>query len=247
MANSAEYRQSYNSFSGVDMAVVVDNKLLGEIQGLSYTVTREKAPMYTMGSADPRSFSRGKRGIAGSMIFLVFDRNALLDTLKDSANYVANAYEVPSGINEEEAFENGAVGGAVAPVDNVTIFRGGGAGSTSAVSTTTSDVGYGWPTTDKVIARARYHDQILPFSVVLTAANEYGHIARMIIRGVEIMNCGTGLSIDDINTDESCTFVATSVVPWHRQLYVNPRDGANATVSRSSTVGRPSPSDGGPV
>lgn len=28
-------------------------------------------------SADPRSFSRGKRGIAGSLIFTIFDRNPL--------------------------------------------------------------------------------------------------------------------------------------------------------------------------
>jgi len=71
--------QTYNSFSGVDMIVTFGNVTVGEVQGVSYTVTREKAPLYTMGSANPRSFSRGKRGIAGSLIFLVFDRSALLD------------------------------------------------------------------------------------------------------------------------------------------------------------------------
>lgn len=54
------YTQTYNSFSGVDMVVTFGGKIIGELQGLSYTVTREKAPLYTMGSADPRSFSRGK-------------------------------------------------------------------------------------------------------------------------------------------------------------------------------------------
>ena len=39
----------------------------------------------------------------------------------------------------------------------------------------------------------------------------------MQIRNVEIMNAGSGMSIDDITTDESCTFVATEVDPWFAQ------------------------------
>ena len=30
---------------------------------------------YTMGSAEPRSFSRGKRGIAGTLVFVLFDHD----------------------------------------------------------------------------------------------------------------------------------------------------------------------------
>jgi hypothetical protein len=40
--------------------------------------------------------------------------------------------------------------------------------------------------------------QIPPFSVVLTALNEYGHMARMEIRGLEVLNSGSGISVDDI-------------------------------------------------
>lgn len=36
-----------------------------------------------MGSAEPRSFSRGKRGIAGTLVFTIFDRDALLDGLAE--------------------------------------------------------------------------------------------------------------------------------------------------------------------
>ena len=72
--------KGYNSFSGVDIKGVFANKVIAELQAISYSITREKAPLYTMGSADPRSFSRGKRGIAGTLIFLVFDRHALIST-----------------------------------------------------------------------------------------------------------------------------------------------------------------------
>jgi hypothetical protein len=59
LRNAATFQKTYNSFSGVDMAVTFGGRVIGELQGVSYTVQREKAPIYTMGSADPRSFSRG--------------------------------------------------------------------------------------------------------------------------------------------------------------------------------------------
>ncbi len=46
---------------------------------ISYSITREKAPVYTMGSPDVRAYSRNKRGIAGNLIWIDFDRHALLN------------------------------------------------------------------------------------------------------------------------------------------------------------------------
>ena len=43
-----------------------------ELQAISYAITREKAPIYTMGSADPRAYSRNKRGIAGNLVWINF-------------------------------------------------------------------------------------------------------------------------------------------------------------------------------
>ena len=86
-----------------------------------------------------------------------------------------------------------------------------------------------------MIATPRYHDQILPFNLVLVARNEYGHKAQMQICNLELMNCGSGMSIDDITTDESCTFVATQLIPWHLQGYIDPRNpnGLNYATSQS--------------
>lgn len=61
-----------------------------ELQAISYATTREKAPIYTMGSADPRAYSRNKRGIAGNLIWINFDRHALLNLFhKAKGRYVA--------------------------------------------------------------------------------------------------------------------------------------------------------------
>jgi len=193
------YTKTYNSFSGVDMLVTFGGTLIGELQGISYTVQREKAPIYTMGSADPRSFSRGKRGIAGSLIFMVFDRSALIDAFND----------VPFLIGKSETHF-----GVIADVSIPAIELNG------VENSSVGKFGLRTVTLDKVLARPRYHDQILPFEVVVTAANEYGSFAVMKIHGVELLNCGSGMSIDDITTDEACTFVATAVTPWHNQGYV---------------------------
>jgi hypothetical protein len=46
---TASYTQTYNSFSGVDMLVTMGGVVIGELQGLSYTVSREKAPLKCRG------------------------------------------------------------------------------------------------------------------------------------------------------------------------------------------------------
>jgi hypothetical protein len=56
-----------------------------------------------------------------------------------------------------------------------------------------------------------YADQIPPFDVTITFRNEYGQQARMAIYGVEILNEGMGMSIDDITTEKACTFVARKI------------------------------------
>ncbi len=177
----SEYTRSYNSFSGVDIQATFGGKLIGELQGVSYSVTREKAPIYTLGSADPRSFSRGKRGIAGTLVFTIFDRTPIIETLKDSEFF---AHKLDVYKHQDPNYR-------------------------ALQATEISDV-----STDNEWASAWYPDQIPPFDIVLTAANEYGHIAVMTIFSVEILNEGTGISVDDIVTEQEMTFVARRVTPW---------------------------------
>ena len=47
------------SFSGADLVVTFANQVVGELQQISWAVQREKAPIFTLGSSDARSFSRG--------------------------------------------------------------------------------------------------------------------------------------------------------------------------------------------
>lgn len=89
---ATEYTKTYTSFSGCDIVATFGGTVIGELQALTYSVQREKAPLYTMGSAEPRSFSRGKRGIAGTLVFTVFDRDALIEGLKEHTQSEKNKF-----------------------------------------------------------------------------------------------------------------------------------------------------------
>jgi hypothetical protein len=59
-----------------------------------------------------------------------------------------------------------------------------------------------------------YSDQVLPFDITLAGTNEQGACSTMKIFGVEILNEGSGVSIDDAVTEMQATFVARFVEPW---------------------------------
>ncbi len=94
-ALESEVSRSYNSFSGSDIRCVIGQYQFAELQAVSYSVTREKAPIYTLGSPDARSFSRNKRGIAGTLIWTNFDRHGLLSLVrKMRGKFIANIDDI---------------------------------------------------------------------------------------------------------------------------------------------------------
>lgn len=53
------YDQPYVSFSGADIIPTFNDKVIGEIQAITFSITRERAPIYALGNPTPISFSRG--------------------------------------------------------------------------------------------------------------------------------------------------------------------------------------------
>jgi hypothetical protein len=162
-----------------------------ELQAVSYSVTREKAPIYTLGSADVRSFSRNKRGIAGSLIWVNFDRHALLALVhKLGGTFVANIDDVrPQFMTDDNIFlsQNS--------IFNSTLVRTNGVPDTATIDQLSGqqlDQVSGF----KTEALPWYSDQILPFDITLAGTNENGAATCMKIFGVEILNEGSGISID---------------------------------------------------
>ena len=207
--------QGFNSFSGVDIKAVFGSTVIGELQAISYSISREKAPLYTMGAADCRAYSRGKRGIAGTLIFLMFDRHAFLGHFGnmngDGGDSLSGLYKPFLDKDEMEMSLFDEID-KIAPLASTE-------GTVAGINNNTGDV------TDTLIGDgnisdltsqfpAFFSDQVLPFDVTLAAANEYGALAVMRIYGCEILNEGYGVSIDDIVSEQQMSYVARTIAPW---------------------------------
>lgn len=203
----SSFTRAYNSIGGVDIQAVIGTKVLGTLQGISYQVSREKSPVYTLGSADPRAFSRGKRAIAGSMVFIQFDADPLLAEF-DFGSFLADIDELRPDYNASEPIPVDVT--TVSPVGTTSVNYPGAAAQSQ--ESDISAVGE-----DMVAAKPWYADQVLPFDVVLTAANEYGTLTIMKIIGIELLNSGFGISIDDIVAEHSYTYIAQGIIPWTSQ------------------------------
>lgn len=204
------YSAAYTTFAGCDIKAVFASKTIGEIQAISVQVTREKAGIYTMGSPNPRSFSRGKRGIAGSLIFIQFDRDALLHALRD-LKFQGDIEEVRaefSNAADSMTWELRSAGGQVTAATPL------GAGIDEAPSMVQQESELTSIDSDQVVLSPFYADQIPPFDITLAAANEYGDIAVMGIFGVEFLNEGWGISIDDLVSEKQYTYLCRNISWW---------------------------------
>lgn len=197
----SHFTQTYTTFSGVDITALFDDMTVMTLQGIAVSITREKVPVYVFGRARPVSISRGKRGIAGTLQFVLFDRDALYSLMQDADHYYyAHADEVNWLSN----------------VANMANYPG----------TTSNQGGVDVGVSRSQVAAPDYMDQIWPFDVTLIAQNEYGQGAWSAIIGVEIINEGGGISMDDLTNEEQATYIALHRVPWTALSLVD-RDSGN--------------------
>lgn len=256
MATSLDLARTYTSYSGVDIRVIINGAQVGSMQALSYAIQREKAPIYVMGSVDPISYSRGKRGIAGTMISLMMDTHILMSPSFTGEYYLGDRDEVFAEITEGRGSTRASsaatstaslnrldneVGSPVeltvgsltddsrVPFGSTRRFFSGVAGSAGAtgsgpyermVSDTYDlrEIGHNYR-----VSPVFYVDQILPFDIAIVAANEYGQSAQMRLYGCEILNEGSGFSIDDIVIENQMTYVCRTILPW-RSFAMNAKD-----------------------
>jgi hypothetical protein len=251
MATSLDLARTYTSYSGVDIRVIINGKIAGNMQALSYAIQREKAPIYVMGSVDPVSYSRGKRGIAGTMISLMMDVHMLYTPSFTGERYLGDSDEIfpsygsfgpdagmtgPTATNVADTSPLLNANNETASVNLRTVGRtdtsGTLAGGQTSLLTGASGTGTsfsGGPTNrfksnqsynledlsnNYRVAKVFYVDQILPFDVTIVAANEYGQSAQMRLYGCEILNEGSGFSIDDIVIENQMTYVCRTILPW---------------------------------
>ena len=126
-------------------------------------MTREKAPIFTMGSADPRSYSRNKRGIAGSLIWINFDRHALLDLFaKAQGRFLANIDDIRPQFRADSQNQ----------LDQTAIFNSALVRTTNSLTVADTidnldNISLTEVSGFKQLASPWYSDQILPFDITV--------------------------------------------------------------------------------
>tara|TARA_Y100000034_G_scaffold121544_1_gene165888 strand:- start:137 stop:787 length:651 start_codon:yes stop_codon:yes gene_type:complete len=212
--SSLELSRTYTSFSGVDIRAIVDGVPIGQLQAISYAVQREKAPIYVMGKVDPLSFSRGKRGIAGTLISLMLDEHLLYSEPWKDKVFIADNDEVYPSVSSKINVSSTAT-----DLEN------------DSVDFTGSDL-----TTNWAVETPWYVDQVPPFDISIVAVNEYGKSATMRVYGVEILNEGSGFSIDDIVIENQMTYVCRAILPWQKLGAWSDGDGTLTSAATFSPV-----------
>ena len=130
------------------------------------------------------------------MVFTQFDRDALIAAMIAQRGDKVNRIEVERGGEEDSS--------AFVPMsmdqwDAQMTEQVAGGGENPAESIMNHE------------ATIQYADELPPFDVTISFANEYGRKAMLQIFGLEILNEGTGYSIDSVTTEKACTFVARRI------------------------------------
>lgn len=68
-------------------------------------------------------------------------------------------------------------------------------------------------------------DMLPPFDIVLTFFNEYGNAAKMKLFGITIIDEGQTMSIDDLITEQTYTFMARGIQPMVHMAYEKEKYG----------------------
>ena len=70
-------------------------------------------------------------------------------------------------------------------------------------------------------------DELPPFDIVISAANEYGYRSKLVIYGVRLVNEGQVMSINDVYTENTYQYVATDLQPMTDEMYYIKSDTDN--------------------
>lgn len=248
---ASAFAKTLTSFSGADLVVSFGPKVIGELQQISWGIKREKAPVFTLGSADPRSFSRGKRGIGGSLVFAQFNRDALIAELvsdsttwkqiapaamftaagnlaKRGNEFFKDALTLSSwnrvgttGKNSDGDQVGGTTAGGTFGMQGETAITGGNTIGSDGSTQVRVPSGFGV----MQAANVMYADQIPPFDITLTFANEYGQAAFQKMYDLEILDESSGVSVDSIVMERQMSYVARRISPLMEGVYAREAGG----------------------
>lgn len=205
----------FNAFSGADIQAYIGHVHVASIRSITYSITREVLPLYTFGDPNFRTIVKGKRAIAGNLVFTQFDKHAILSIVKQlnlySGNTIgsANRNVSPSIFSSPLGgpFNASGLNNQFAPNASPTAYSN----NTDLNAALAEEARQ---TYELVAQRVlKYADQIPPLDITISFTNESGKSAYWGISGITLVNEGGGYDLDQMMSEVAFTFIARSIIP----------------------------------
>lgn len=206
----------FSAFSGANIYATIGPYKIGQLQMISYSISREVAALYGLGDADPRCFVKGKRGITGSLIFTQFDRDA-------AVSIFSAVYNKKLGNNAAASMFNTRFGG---DLTGQSVLSNKPLTTRNFVDKGSGNGGLIFPDVDSTLQGEisavyqavadrylKYADQVPPFDVTLTMANENGDASTKTFGGIIMVNESGQYSLDTMVQEVAHTFVCRHITP----------------------------------
>lgn len=207
---------TFNAFSGADITAYMGSTKIATLEGITVSVTREVLPLFIMGDPNAQTFVKGKRAIAGNLVFTQFDKHAILkmQTPFNGATFLGQLPNFGPGQDYSQLINQLNQYPAVNNLNNPSLNYPNYdllSTQTANAQTTNADLA---ATLQAVASRVlRYSDQVPPFDVTITMVNEMGATATTAVRGVQLVSEGWGYTVDDLVSQVAISFVAREIDP----------------------------------
>ena len=236
-------QEIFQSLSGSEIHAVFGNIKFADIQMIKYASSRQKAPVYTMGSADLRAIARGPRSINGALIFSHLSKQNLVQKMGEAGYKVFLSNDETANYNGAYNKKDGAAGvdgdantlkrqalkrqalKASGTIANYGAVSPTGLSSDAAVQFDPFAVGsdiYSMANFGS-IQSAFLADQLPPFDITLVGIPETAAAGladgsykpqSLVLRGVEFVSEASGTSIEDLVIEKQMSFLARSLQDW---------------------------------
>lgn len=229
-------QEIFQSLSGSEIHAVFGNLKFADIQMIKYASSRQKAPVYTMGSADLRAIARGPRSINGALIFSHLSKQNLVEKMAEAGYKVFLSNDETANYNSAYK-KQGAAGtaGDANTLKRQALRASGTIANYGAVSKNGLSAGAGTFDPFAVgediynlsnfgqVQSAFLADQLPPFDITLVGIPEtaaQGLLDKtykpqsLVLRGVEFVSEASGTSIEDLVIEKQMSFLARSLQDW---------------------------------
>lgn len=184
---------------------------LGAIQTLSISTFRSKKEVRSLGFQHVMGYARGSRTIGGHLVFALLEKHPFNET--GSSTHANGVLDNSSGFLNKEGLDSGQfiAGGQQLDTEEGNQFVAPAPGDPPAYVHDYSlykKHQYDFTWDSQRWGETMYVDELPPFDIVITFANEAGNNGIIEIYGVEIQEEGMTLSIEDLFTEVTYSYTA---------------------------------------